>query len=73
MKIIYDIVTAGETFDLNSYANLLQEQNGNLYVQITCTLTQQVERVPIRFLFGMFSFWIDGKFFFITEYFTTGP
>lgn len=53
LKITYDIVTSGESFDLNAYANLLQEQNGQLYIQITCTLTQQVERVPIKFLFGM--------------------
>lgn len=46
-------MTSGESFDLNAYANLLQEQNGQLYIQITCTLTQQVERVPIKFLFGM--------------------
>ena len=40
-------------FDLNSYASILQEQNGNLYVQITCSLTQQIERVPIKFQFGV--------------------
>lgn len=53
LKIAYDIVTSGDSFDLNAYANLLQEQNGQLYVQITCTLTHQVERIPIKFLFGM--------------------
>jgi hypothetical protein len=53
LRITYDIVTSSELFDLNTYANILQEQNGNLYVQITCTLTQQVERVPVKFLFGM--------------------
>jgi len=53
LKITYDIVTADDLFDLNSYASILQEQNGNLYVQITCSLTQQIERVPIKFQFGV--------------------
>lgn len=53
LKITYDITTVNELFNLNSYADILQENNGNLYVQITCTQTQQVERVPIKFLFGM--------------------
>jgi len=53
LRITYDIATTSALFDLNMYASLLQEQNGHLYVQITCTLTQQVERIPIKFLFGM--------------------
>ena len=52
IKITYDIITSNELFDLNDYANVLQEQNGELYVQITNTLTQQVVRVPIKFLFS---------------------
>ena len=36
---------------MNSYASIFQKQNGNLYVQITCSLTQQTERIPIRFQF----------------------
>lgn len=28
----------------------MEQQNGHLYVQITCSLTQQIERIPIRFL-----------------------
>jgi hypothetical protein len=28
----------------------MEQQNGRLYIQITCSLTQQIERVPIRFL-----------------------
>ncbi len=53
LGITYDITTSSDLFDLNTYANLLQDQNGHLYVQITCTLTQQIERIPIKFLFGM--------------------
>jgi hypothetical protein len=52
LKITYDIITSEGLFDLNSYASILQEQNGNLYVQITCSLTQQTERIPIKFQFG---------------------
>lgn len=51
--ILYDVVTAEEdTFDLNTYSNLMQMNQGKLYVQIACSLTQQIERIPIRFLFG---------------------
>ena len=52
LKITYDIISSEGLFDLNAYASILQEQNGNLYVQITCSLTQQTERIPIKFQFG---------------------
>lgn len=53
LKITYDITTSNDLFDLNTYAAILQEQKGHLYVQISNTLTQQVERVPLKFIFGM--------------------
>lgn len=28
----------------------MEQQNGHLYIQIACSLTQQVERIPIKFL-----------------------
>ena len=49
----YDIVTSDEMFDLTTYSNLMQQHQGQLYVQVTCSLTQQVERIPIKFLFGI--------------------
>lgn len=53
VKLTFDIVTTEEAFDLSQYANVLQEQNGKLYVQITNSLTQQTEQVPVKFLFGV--------------------
>ncbi len=57
LTITYDVHTNEETFDIATFASLMQQQNGQLYVQITCSLTQQIERVPIKFIFGT-----DGRF-----------
>ncbi len=51
--VTYDVVTSDEMFDLTTYSNLMQQHQGQLYVQVSCSLTQQVERIPIKFLFGM--------------------
>ena len=37
-------------FDFNSFALLVDQQNGHFYVQVASSLTQQVERIPIKFL-----------------------
>ena len=55
LKITYDIVSASGSFDLAAYASLLQQQKGELYVQVTCSLNKQTERVPIKFMFGEMS------------------
>ena len=39
---------AATKFDLNKFVQLVQEQRGNLYIQVSCSLTQQVERIPLR-------------------------
>lgn len=51
-SVIYDISTKEDQFDIGEYASVLQQQNGNLYVQIFCSLTEQVERIPFKFAFG---------------------
>jgi hypothetical protein len=51
--VSYDIVTSDEMFDLTTYSNLMQQHQGQLYVQVSCSLTQQIERIPIKFLFGL--------------------
>jgi hypothetical protein len=57
LTIAYDVHTNEETFDIATFASLIQQQNGQLYVQIVCSLTQQIERVPIKFIFdGRFDF-----------------
>ena len=53
LTITYDIITSADSFDINAYTALLQQQKGELYVQIACSLTQQVERIPIKFLFNL--------------------
>ena len=52
LTITYDVHTNEDTFDIATFASLMQQQNGQLYVQIACSLTQQIERVPIKFIFG---------------------
>ncbi len=54
LNVNYEIVTNEEdVFDLNAFSQLMEQNEGQLYVQVLCSLTQQVERIPIKFLFGM--------------------
>jgi len=50
LTVSYEISNTQTEFDFNAFAALMEQQNGRLYIQITCSLTQQIERVPIRFL-----------------------
>ncbi|CAF0812330.1 unnamed protein product [Brachionus calyciflorus] len=51
-SLVYDVEKTDAKFDLSEYANVLQVQNGNLYVEILNTQNQQVERVPVKFIFS---------------------
>jgi hypothetical protein len=50
VTISYDIMSSQSDFDFNAFSSLMEQQNGNLYVQIKCSLTQQTERIPIKFM-----------------------
>jgi hypothetical protein len=50
VTISYDIMSSQTDFDFNAFSSLMEQQNGNLYVQIKCSLTQQTERIPIKFM-----------------------
>ena len=52
LALTYDVSTTEEVNDLNTFASLLQQFKGEIYVQVTCSLTQQIERIPVRFVFG---------------------
>lgn len=51
-SVSYDITPTDEILDLTGYASLLQELKGDLHVQVTCPLTQQVLKIPVKFIFA---------------------
>ena len=50
LTVTYDIMNTEAKFDFNAFALLMDQQDGHFYVQVASSLTQQVERIPIKFL-----------------------
>lgn len=52
LSVAFDVSVTDEIYDLNAFTSLLQQAKGEIYVQVTCSSTQQIEKIPIRFVFG---------------------
>lgn len=52
LSVEFDVSVTDEIYDLNAFTSLLQQAKGEIYVQVTCSSTQQIEKIPIRFVFG---------------------